>query len=137
MLKTRLIHPELLEALASAGHGSRVLVADGNYPGTTAKHPAARLVHLNLAPGLLTVDQVLEVLLTAITVEAAVVMGPDDGSDVEAHAAIRSRLGGDVPIERTDRWSFYDLARSPELAVVVATGDVRPYGNVVLTIGLP
>ncbi len=32
MLKTKLTHPEILQALARAGHGSRVLIADGDYP---------------------------------------------------------------------------------------------------------
>ena len=32
MLKYRLLHPELLRALGEAGHGARVLIADGNYP---------------------------------------------------------------------------------------------------------
>ena len=32
MLRTDLIHPPLLEALARCGHGSKVLIADGNYP---------------------------------------------------------------------------------------------------------
>ncbi|NLF56040.1 MAG: RbsD or FucU transport, partial [Candidatus Hydrogenedens sp.] len=30
MLKQRLTHPDILEALAAAGHGSKVLIADGN-----------------------------------------------------------------------------------------------------------
>jgi RbsD / FucU transport protein family. len=32
MLKTRLLHPEILAALGEAGHGAQVLIADGNYP---------------------------------------------------------------------------------------------------------
>ena len=32
MLKTRLLHPGILEALGEAGHGAQVLIADGNYP---------------------------------------------------------------------------------------------------------
>ena len=39
MLKTRLLHPEILNALARAGHGSRVLIADGNYPFATEAAP--------------------------------------------------------------------------------------------------
>lgn len=35
MLKTKIIHPDILAALARAGHGSRVLIADGNYPFST------------------------------------------------------------------------------------------------------
>jgi L-fucose mutarotase/ribose pyranase (RbsD/FucU family) len=37
VLRTRLLHPEILAALAGAGHGSRVLIADGNYPFSTGE----------------------------------------------------------------------------------------------------
>ena len=63
MLKHALIHPEINEVLARAGHHSRILIADGNYPASTKKGPNARVLSLNLAPGLVTVSQVLEVLL--------------------------------------------------------------------------
>jgi len=74
MLKSRLIHPEILAALGRAGHGSRVLIADGNYPAATTLGPNARLVHLNLAPGQLGATEVLSALLSAIPVEQAAVM---------------------------------------------------------------
>ena len=32
MLKGKLIHPDLIAALALCGHGDKVLIADGNYP---------------------------------------------------------------------------------------------------------
>lgn len=32
MLYTPLTHPTILKVLAMAGHGSKVLIADGNYP---------------------------------------------------------------------------------------------------------
>lgn len=38
MLKTELLHPEVLEALGTSGHGSRVLIADGNYPFATGSN---------------------------------------------------------------------------------------------------
>ncbi len=31
MLKTQLLHPEILATLGGAGHGSKVLIADGNF----------------------------------------------------------------------------------------------------------
>ena len=71
MLKTKLIHPEILDALGSAGHGSKVLIADGNYPFGTGANPSAKRVYLNLAPGLVTVTDVLRVLVDAIPIEAA------------------------------------------------------------------
>ena len=36
MLKTNLLHPEILSALGSNGHGSMLLIADGNFPFSTA-----------------------------------------------------------------------------------------------------
>ena len=51
MLKSRLLHPEILEALGRAGHSSKILIADGNYPSAIQLGPGARLVSLNLSPG--------------------------------------------------------------------------------------
>jgi L-fucose mutarotase len=79
MLKTKLLHPEILAALGGAGHGSKVLIADGNFPFGTGANPAAKRVYLNLAPGLVTVTDVLEVLIEAIPIEAAEVMQPPSG----------------------------------------------------------
>jgi len=70
MLRTTLLHPQILHALAAAGHGTMVLIADGNYPLTTGSRPDAERVYLNLAPGVVGVAQVLETMLTAIPVEA-------------------------------------------------------------------
>jgi L-fucose mutarotase len=136
VLRYDLIHPPLIEALGTAGHGSKILIADGNYPYLTGKNPDARLVHLNVSPGLLTVVQVLDLVMTAANFESATLMGPDDGSTVEAHSDYRALLGDDFPFERTDRWSFYDIARSPDVGLVIATGDVRLYANLILTVGL-
>ena len=74
MLKGKLIHPQILETLGRAGHSSQVLIADGNYPFASKLGPNARLVNLNLSPGVVTCPQVLEALVTAIPIEAACVM---------------------------------------------------------------
>ena len=54
MLKGKLIHPQVLEVLGRAGHGSQILIADGNYPFANKLGPNARLVSLNLSPGVVT-----------------------------------------------------------------------------------
>ena len=59
MLKTELIHPEILAALGAAGHGSTVLIADGNYPASTSMGPRAKRVSLNLSPGVVNCADVL------------------------------------------------------------------------------
>jgi len=66
MLKHQLLHPQILAALARAGHSSKVLISDGNYPHWTRRGPNAEMVYLNLAPGQLLVTDVLKTLVSAI-----------------------------------------------------------------------
>jgi L-fucose mutarotase len=135
MLKTRLLHPEILRALGEAGHGAQVLIADGNYPLLTRSSAAAHRVYLNLAPGQLTVTDVLRVLVDAIPIEAAQVMVPDSGDEPGIFAEFRELLP-DVPLQRLGRFQFYDTARGPDLALAISTGEQRIYANLLLTIGV-
>jgi L-fucose mutarotase len=135
MLKTRLLHPEILRALGEAGHGAQVLIADGNYPLLTRSSAAAHRVYLNLAPGQLTVTDVLRVLVDAIQIEAAQVMVPDSGDEPGIFAEFRELLP-DVPLQRLGRFQFYDTARGPDLALAISTGEQRIYANLLLTIGV-
>src|SRR3954447_12664063 len=109
MLKSRLIHPELAGALAAAGHGAKVLLADGNYPLSTRTPPDAARVYLNLAPGVISVTQALEVLLTAIPVEGAEVMVPADGPEPAVFGEFR-RLLGPLDLAPLKREAFYAAA---------------------------
>ncbi len=134
MLTTRLLHPTVLKVLAASGHGGKVLIADGNYPFVTRANPSAERVYLNLVPGVLNVTDVLEAILTVIPVEAAHVMLTDDGTEPEIYADFRQMLTVDLqPMRRHD---FYEFARDPDLALVVATAEQRLYANIILTIGV-
>jgi L-fucose mutarotase len=135
MLTSLLLHPEILEALGGSGHGGKVLIADGNYPFNTRAHPAAKRVYLNLAPGKLNAIEVLEVLVSAIPVESADVMTPDDGSEPAIFAEFQ-RLLPALTFQRHNRFAFYDLARDPDCCLVIATGEQRIYANILLTIGV-
>jgi L-fucose mutarotase len=137
MLRYPLTHPPLLAALAAAGHGSKVLLADSNYATDVNVRPGATVVYLNLRPGLIPVDEILDVLLQSIPVEAATVMRPDDGSGDSAPVWERyaELLGPELPLQPLDREDFYAAARSTQLAVAVATGEERLYANILLTIG--
>jgi len=135
MLKTRLLHPEILAALGEAGHGAQVLIADGNYPLATRSNPDAYRVFLNLEPGKLTVTDVLDVIAGAIPVEAAYVMGPDDRSEPSIYEEFR-RLLPDNELTRLGRFEFYDMARSSDCVLAISTGEQRIYANVLLTIGV-
>ena len=136
MLRFPLIRPPLLAALAACGHGGKVLLADANYSHSTNVHPNAVIIYLNLRPGLLTVDQVLEPMLAAVPVEAAQVMTPGDGTEPEVFAVYRELLSPAVPLWPLKRFEFYAACREPDLALCIATGDDRLYANLLLTVGV-
>ena len=135
MLKTELVHPEILAALGAAGHGSRVLIADGNYPFSTGSHPDAKKVYLNLRPGLVSTLDVLEVLVTTVPIESAMVMVPSEGPEPAILPEMRALLPA-VPLDKKWRKSFYEEAKSPDTALVIATGEQRIYANILLVIGV-
>jgi L-fucose mutarotase len=135
MLKFSLTHPEILAALGSMGHGSQVLIADGNFPFETHTNPDAARVYLNLRPGLVSATDVLAALADAIPVEAAHVMQPADGSTPEIFEEFITLLPGQA-LQRLERFAFYEAAQQPEVGLVIATGEARIYANILLTIGV-
>ncbi|MGQ9910117.1 MAG: RbsD/FucU family protein [Candidatus Flexifilum sp.] len=135
MLKTQLLHPEILHALGGSGHGGRILIADGNYPFSTRANPAARRVYLNFMPGKLNAVEVLEGIVGAVPIERADVMVPADGSEPPIFAEFRALLPG-LELHKNERFAFYDLARDPDCCLVIATGEQRIYANILLTIGV-
>ncbi len=136
MLKYQLLHPEILAALASAGHGSKILIADSNYPFSTRANPAAKRVYLNFAPGLISATDILRVLVDAIPIERADVMVRDDGSEAPIIAEFRALLPPGTPVYTHKRFEFYDACRDSDTALVIASGEQRVYANILLTIGV-
>ena len=145
MLDLPLIHPDILRVLGRAGHGSQVLIADGNYPFRTTLGANAELVSLNLAPGIVSATDVLAALAPAVPVEAAAVMatakeGPYAMTeDPPIWAEFRDLLaahGFAGPLEQLERFAFYEAGRGTDVALTVATGEQRIYANLLLTIGV-
>ena len=136
MLKTKLLHPEILAALGGAGHGTKVLIADGNFPFGTGANVNARRVYLNLAPGMVKVTDMLRVLVESIPIEAAQVMQPATGDEPPIFDEFRALLSKEIALQALGRFEFYDTARLPDVALVIATGEQRIYANLLLTIGV-
>lgn len=145
MLKHQLIHPKINEVIGRAGHHSKILIADGNYPASSTLGPHAELVSLNLAPGLVTCTQVLRTLLTAVPIDVVNTMGIPEGDPYE--------LGGDPPVWDEYRqviadaglslelapiakWDFYDAVASRDHVLTIQTGDQALWANLLLSIGV-
>lgn len=136
MINTEIIHPDILAAIAKAGHGSTILIADGNFPMATAAPGNVPRVYMNLAPDVLKVPEVLKYIVDAVPIEAATAPVPDDGTEPPIFSEYRAILPKEIEIEKVDRFGFYDAVRQPELALMIATGEKRPYACILLTVGV-
>lgn len=145
MLRSQLIHPEITAVLAAAGHHSTILIADGNYPALNKRGPNAKLISMNLTPGLITVDQALRAILSAVPIEAAATMQtePDgpyalDGDPPVWDEYRQSIQAAGLALELTplEKWAFYDNVITPDHVLTIQTGDQQRYANLLLTIGV-
>ena len=144
MLKTQLLHPEILRVIARAGHHSKILIADGNYPAATKKGSNAELVCLQLTPGVPTVAQVLRALLSALPVDHVNTMGiPADDSYAQQgeppvwneYRQVIAESGVKLTLEPILKWDFYQHVESPDHVLTIQTADQSLWANVLLTLG--
>ena len=145
MLKHQLIHPELNAVLAAAGHHARLLIADGNYPVSSKAGPNAQLVHLNLMPGVVTCDQVLQAVLSAIPIEAVNTMFyettgayalSEDPPVWETYRQTIRKAGLDLTLVPIEKWEFYEAVATPDHVLTIQTGDQQRFANLLLTVGV-
>lgn len=144
MLKHQLIHPEINAILGAAGHHATILIADGNYPASTKKGPNAKVISLNLSPGVVTCSQVLEAILSAIPIDAVNTMGiPEDDPYAKVGAPpvwadyerILKESGSNLQLEQIMKWDFYEAVASEDHILTVQTADQALWANILLSVG--
>lgn len=145
MLKQTLIHPEINLLLGRAGHHSKVLIADGNYPAYNTLGPNAELISLNLMPGVVSCTDVLKALTAAIPIEAANTMGiPADDPYAgkgdppiwDDYRQILKDANVDVELEPIQKWDFYEAVAGPHHVLTIQTAEQALWANLLLTIGV-
>lgn len=120
------IHPRLLEMLASLGHTDRILICDAGFP----VPPQLPTVDLAYRPGHAPFLDVLSAVVATVHVEHSVVaseIAPD------LAAAIDGVVGLDA--ERIPHASLKEQAGL--CRGVVRTGEYTPFANVILSAGVP
>ena len=132
-----LLHADLLHALAAMGHGDELAIVDANFPAASV---GRRVIHVVGASASETLDAVLSIFpLDATVAPAAFTMevAGDAGTlpePVREFAAAFTRHGlADAEIGHLARSAFYERARGA--FAVVRTGELRPYGNILLVKG--
>jgi len=134
-----LLSPDLLSVLASMGHSDEIAIVDANFP---AASNANRLVR---ACGVSATDMVGAVLsllpLDAYAQDGAAfsmeVVGEPETTPSIVQAfqhLIRTKADHPCEIVSVERFAFYE--RSKRAFAIVATGETRLYGNLILKKGV-
>ncbi len=133
-----LLNADLLQVLRSMGHGDDLIIADANFPSTTM---GRRLVRMDGVPATRVLEAVLSVMPLDDFVDEPcarieVVGDPDAEPEVcqEFQKIIDRAEGGRCRLGKIERFAFYERAR--QAFAVVATGETRLYGCVLLKMGV-
>lgn len=133
-----LISPELLEVLARMGHGDEIILADAHFPGESFNSRVLRADGLSISDLLGAILPLFELdsYVPAPLVMMAAVEGDKLDPQVEnVYLESIHKTNPDVaPIERIDRFEFYERAKSA--FAVVMTGETAKYGNILLKKGV-
>jgi L-fucose mutarotase len=134
-----LLGPGLLSALRGMGHGDEVVIADANFPAqsTVSGHRLIRADGVDAPRMVAAIASVLPLddFVPAAAFRMAVVDKPDEVPSITAEFAAALATGGyRGPIEAIERFAFYERAR--KAFAIVATGETRLYGNLILKKGV-
>ncbi len=133
-----LLTPELLYALRAMGHGDEIAIVDANYPAQSA---GPDVIRLDAADATRTLEAVLSVMpLDTFVPEACwrmeVVGQPAAEQPIfaEFRDVIARREGPQFTLASLERFAFYE--RASECFAIIATGERRFYGNIILKKGV-
>lgn len=134
-----ILGPELLKILRAMGHGDEIAIVDANYPAST---DAALLVRMDGVSATRTLQGVISVLPLDTYVDYPVhtmqVVGdpdlkPEIVTDFEDTIS-SANTNYSYKFNTLERFEFYDRVKNA--FAVVATGERRLYGNIILTKGV-
>jgi L-fucose mutarotase len=142
------LNPDLLYALRAMGHGDDLVICDTNFPADAIARQTAygRLLRMDNVTAARAVRAVLSVMPLDTFVETPavrmeVVGRPDEVPPVqqevqaEVDLAVRREFGRDTwPMGSIERFAFYERAK--RAYAILATGERRFYGNVILRKGV-
>lgn len=139
-----ILSPELLAALDTMGHGDRIVIGDGNFPGASMAKPN-NLVYIR-ADGH-GVNELLDAILQVIPLDTytetpvMLMQKMDCDKDMEIpvwdeykKTVAKYDERGEKAFGFYERFEFYDRAK--ECFCILQTGETAVYANVILQKGV-
>ncbi|NLZ69393.1 MAG: L-fucose mutarotase [Spirochaetales bacterium] len=131
------ISPELLYELAKMGHGDELVLSDAFFPANSVNSKVLRADGIKVAE---LIDGILSLINADEYVDSPFIMmevvkgdTPDLAVEADYQAAI-DRHTTVNKIGKIGRFEFYERAKTASLVVV--TGEVRKYGNIIIKKGV-
>lgn len=130
-----IISPELLKILAEMGHGDKIVIGDGNFPGQSMNERCVRLDGHGVPE---VMEAILELMPLDTYAQPAYIIQKIPGDNVETPIwdvfdnIIEKHT--DAKVEQIERFSFYERARNAY--AVVMTGEKALYGCIILKKGV-
>lgn len=127
------LSPDLLKVLVEMGHGDEIIISDAHFPAHSFQTRILRADGVQADRLLAGIAPLFELDSYAPPV---IMMAPVSGDrlDPSVEARYRAALHYDGPIERIERFTFYERARSAY--AIVVSGETAQYGNIILKKGV-
>jgi D-ribose pyranase len=129
MKKIGILNQPVSAVVAGLGHMDTLVIADAGLP----IPPGPQRIDLALKPGLPTFLDTLDVVLTEMQVEKAIIAAELPQVSPALYAELVKRLGA-LPIETVPHTEFKEQTRAA--CAVIRTGEFSPYANVILSAGV-
>jgi D-ribose pyranase len=127
--KIGILNQPISSVIAGLGHMDTLVIADAGLP----IPPETQRIDLALAQGVPTFLETLDVILTEMQVEQAIIAEEMLTVSPDLYSAIKKRLG-DIPIEIFTHLIFKEQTSSAR--AVIRTGEFTPYANIILVAGV-
>ncbi|ORY61289.1 RbsD/FucU transporter [Pseudomassariella vexata] len=131
------ISPDLLKILCEMGHGDEIVLADAHFPSHSicpANIPVVRADGITVSKLLAGISPLFELDNYGVVPVIMMEVVKGDTADASVESDFRAALEYDGKIEKLERFAFYERAKG--VFAVVATGETRKYGNVILKKGV-
>ena len=133
-----LLSPELLSTLRAMGHGDELAIVDANYPAASTGRPVIRAdgsAATVMAAAVLSLMP-LDDFVPCAAFHMEVVDSPEGRMPIfdEFRSLLRKYEPKMAKFEGIERFAFYE--RVKKCYAVVATGERRLYGNLILKKGI-
>ena len=139
-----ILSPDLLAILDEMGHGDRICIGDGNFPGAAyAAEGGAELVRADGHGACELLEAILQVIPLDAYVDTPAMIMEVDKKDEGLHIPIWDEFRkiiakhddrGEAAVGSLERFTFYDTAKTSYC--ILQSGETEIYANIILQKGV-